>query len=79
MLPASEVKEFMKIWMTTFLILGLTFGPASFVAAQEIRSLNPSEEQQQKEKTEKKKKAYTLLEQVVDEAGQYTSWFRTCL
>ncbi|CAN5492604.1 hypothetical protein BH20ACI3_BH20ACI3_26110 [soil metagenome] len=58
----------MKIWMTTFLILGLTFGPASFVAAQEIRSLNPSEEQQQKEKTEKKKKAYTLLEQVVDEA-----------
>jgi len=58
----------MKIWMTTFFILGLTFGAASFVAAQEDPNLNPTEEQQQKEKAEKEKKAYTLLEQVVDEA-----------
>lgn len=58
----------MKIWMTTFFILGVTFGAASFVAAQEDPNLNPTEQQQQKEKAEKEKKAYTLLEQVVDEA-----------
>lgn len=58
----------MKIWMTTFFILGLSFGAASFVAAQEDPNLNPTEEQQQKEKAEKEKRAYTLLEQVVDEA-----------
>jgi hypothetical protein len=58
----------MKIWMTTLLILGITVGAASFVTAQEQPSLNPTEEQQQKEKAEKEKKAYTLLEQVVDEA-----------
>ncbi|HYN24139.1 MAG TPA: hypothetical protein VES69_03740 [Pyrinomonadaceae bacterium] len=58
----------MKIWMTTFFILGLTFGTVSFVAAQEDPNLNPTEEQQKKEKAEKEKKAYTLLDQVVDEA-----------
>ncbi|MCM3905938.1 MAG: hypothetical protein ND866_30005, partial [Pyrinomonadaceae bacterium] len=58
----------MKIWMTMVFVLGLTLGSASFVAAQEAPSLNPTEEQQQKEKAEKEKKAYTLLEQVVDEA-----------
>jgi hypothetical protein len=58
----------MKNWMTAFLILGLTFGAASFVTAQESPSLNPTEEQQQKEKAEKEKKAYALLEQTVDEA-----------
>ena len=68
MQPVSEVKEFMKIWMTTFFILGLTFGTVSLVAAQEDPNLNPTEEQQKKEKAEKEKKAYILLEQVVDEA-----------
>jgi len=58
----------MKIGITAFLALGLTFGAASFCAAQEDPNLNPTEEQQQKEKTEKEKKAYSLLEQVVDEA-----------
>jgi hypothetical protein len=58
----------MKIWMTTFIVFGLTFGAASFVAAQEDPNVNPNEEQQQKEKAEKEKKAYALLEQVVDEA-----------
>ena len=58
----------MKIWMTTFFILGLTFGTVSLVAAQEDPNLNPTEEQQKKEKAEKEKKAYILLEQVVDEA-----------
>ena len=58
----------MKIWMTKFIVLGLTFGTASFVAAQENPNVNPAEEQQQKEKAEKEKKAYALLEQVVDEA-----------
>jgi hypothetical protein len=58
----------MKIWIKTFFVLGLTFGATSFVAAQEDPNLNPAEEQQQKEKAEKEKKAYTLLEQVVDEA-----------
>jgi hypothetical protein len=67
-IAASEVKEFMKNWVTTFLILGLTFGAASFVTAQNDPSLNPTEEQQQKEKAEKEKKAYALLEQTVDEA-----------
>jgi hypothetical protein len=66
--PASEVKDFMKIWMRIFFILGFAFGAVSFVAAQENPNLNPTEEQQQKEKAEKEKKAYTLLEQVVDEA-----------
>jgi hypothetical protein len=58
----------MKIWVTTFLILGLMLGAASFVTAQEDPNLTPAEDQQQKEKAEKEKKAYTLLEQVVDEA-----------
>jgi hypothetical protein len=58
----------MKIWITTFLIFGLNFGAASFVAAQEVPSSSPTEEQQQKEKAEQEKKAYILLEQVVDEA-----------
>lgn len=58
----------MKKWTTTFLVLGLTLGAASFVTAQEDPSLNPTEEQQQKEKAEKEKKAYALLEQTVDEA-----------
>ncbi|MCM3873401.1 MAG: hypothetical protein ND895_22190 [Pyrinomonadaceae bacterium] len=58
----------MKIWMTTFMVFGLTFGTASFVAAQEDPNVNPTEEQQQKEKADKEKKAYALLEQVVDEA-----------
>jgi hypothetical protein len=58
----------MKIRITAFLIFGLTFGAASFVAAQEVPSLSPTEEQQQKEKAEREKMAYILLEQVVDEA-----------
>ncbi len=58
----------MKIWTTTLFIIGLAFGAASFVAAQEVPSLSPTEEQQQKDKEEKEKKAYILLEQVVDEA-----------
>ena len=58
----------MKIWMRTFLIIGLAFGAASFAAAQEVPTLSPTEEQQQKEKEEREKKAYILLEQVVDEA-----------
>ena len=58
----------MKIWMSTFIALALTFGAASFVDAQEDSNANPTEEQQQKEKAEKEKKAYALLEQVVDEA-----------
>ncbi|CAN5824398.1 hypothetical protein BH18ACI4_BH18ACI4_22730 [soil metagenome] len=58
----------MKIWMSTLFILGLTLGAPSFVAAQEDQKLSPTEQQQQKEKTDKEKKAYTLLEQIVDEA-----------
>lgn len=58
----------MKIWMRTFLIIGLAFGAASFAAAQEVPTFSPTEEQQQKEKEEREKKAYILLEQVVDEA-----------
>ena len=46
----SEVKEFMKIWMTTFIVFGLTFGAASFVAAQEDPTANPTEDQQQRKK-----------------------------
>ena len=58
----------MKIWMTTFIVFGLTFGGASFVAAQEDPNLNATEEQQKKEKAEKENKAYTLLDQIVGEA-----------
>ncbi|MFN2510811.1 MAG: hypothetical protein ABR568_05130 [Pyrinomonadaceae bacterium] len=54
--------------MTTLFIFGITFGAASFVAAQEVPSAIPTEEQQQQEKAEKEKKAYILLDQVVDEA-----------
>lgn len=54
--------------MTTFLILGLTFGAATVVTAQENSNVPATEEQQQKEKAEQEKKAYALLEQVVDEA-----------
>jgi len=58
----------MKIWMTAFILFGLTLGAASFVAAQEDPNLKSTEEQKQKETAEKEKKAYALLEQVVDEA-----------
>ena len=65
---ASEVKGIMKIWMTTFLIIGLAFGAATMVTAQEDSNVPATEEQQQKEKAEQEKKAYALLEQVVEEA-----------
>lgn len=54
--------------MATLILFGLTFQAASFVAAQEVPNLSPTEEQQQKDKADKEKKAYVLLEQVVDEA-----------
>lgn len=56
----------MKTLVATLVILAITFGAGSFVAAQDPTP-TPTEEQQQ-EKAEKEKKAYTLLEQVVDEA-----------
>jgi hypothetical protein len=58
----------MTIRITAFLVLGLTFGAAASVYAQQDPNLKPTEEQQREEKAEKEKKAYTLLEQVVDEA-----------
>jgi hypothetical protein len=58
----------MKIWIITVIVFGLTFGAATFVPAQEEQNATPTEEQQQQEKAEREKKAYSLLEQVVDEA-----------
>lgn len=58
----------MKIWMATFLTVGLTLGATAIVNAQETSTLPPTEEQQQKEKAEKEKKAFALLDNVVDDA-----------
>lgn len=55
----------MKTRVSTLLILALTLGVATSIAAQEASTLPTSEEQQKKEKSEKR--AFALLEQVADE------------
>ena len=58
----------MKIWITAFLMLVVSFGVAGVATAQEDSKLPPTDEEQQKKKAEEEKKAFILLEQVVDEA-----------
>lgn len=58
----------MKHWSIALFILMMTFGVAAPGSAQEDSHLPPTDEELQKEKAERENKAFTLLEDVVDEA-----------